>query len=213
MGIEESRWNEIQRPLCVYDQNSSVLPCQSDYSLMQTHSGKTERHSGRTVQEKTISDRMDSLRACVSGNHENFSRIGSGLVCDSFQQQTTSVCLSLPRQHSSDRRRSECRLDSQRSLCFSPPNLIPVVLRKLDHQVCKITLISTLNWNRAWTSELLRRALQPPLSLPLRRDILFQPGSRQLYPGSRNLDSSCVTAISLALRDKGFLKLSLTGFC
>ena len=59
---------------------------------------------------------------------------------------------------------------------FTPTLLVPPILKRLALFNCQMTLVAPLDWRRSWTTELVLRSLQHPLTLPLRPDLLFQPG-------------------------------------
>ena len=64
---------------------------------------------------------------------------------------------------------------------FPPTSLIPTILKRLTLFSCSMTLIAPLDWRRSWTTDLLRRSTQPPLALPMRPDLLIQPGQPFLH--------------------------------
>lgn len=71
---------------------------------------------------------------------------------------------------------------------FPPTPLIPKILQRLELFQCAMTLIAPLRWNRSWITPLLQRASQIPMKLPVRPDLLLQPGSDQLHTDLDNLN-------------------------
>jgi hypothetical protein len=65
---------------------------------------------------------------------------------------------------------------------YPPTPLLPKVLQRLNLFQCQMTLIAPLRWNRAWITPLLQRLVDPPRRLPLRPDLLLQPGCHSHHP-------------------------------
>lgn len=70
---------------------------------------------------------------------------------------------------------------------YPPTVLIPLILNKLRGVRCRMLLIAPLWPARTWYPELRDRASQPPLSLPVRRDLLIHPHTRQHHPNAEVL--------------------------
>ena len=71
---------------------------------------------------------------------------------------------------------------------FPPVVLVPRVIQRLQQFHCTLTLVAPLQWNRPWISTLRDRLLSPPLILPLRPDLLLQPGSDCLHTNLEHLN-------------------------
>lgn len=71
---------------------------------------------------------------------------------------------------------------------FPPLPLIAQVVRRLEQFDCKMTLVAPLRWNKSWISPLLLRTVQMPRRLPVRADLLSQPGSNLIHPDIEGLN-------------------------
>jgi hypothetical protein len=71
---------------------------------------------------------------------------------------------------------------------FPPTPLIPQVIQRLEKFGCQMTLVAPLRWNRSWISPLLLRTVQIPRKLPVRADLLSQPGSDLLHSDIEGLN-------------------------
>ena len=71
---------------------------------------------------------------------------------------------------------------------FPPSLLIPAILKKLATTHCLLTLVAPLDWNHSWTNSLVQRSLFPPNPLPLRPDLLHQPGLEFRHPRLEDLN-------------------------
>ena len=71
---------------------------------------------------------------------------------------------------------------------FPPWSILPQVLAKLwvSHQTL-LTLVAPYWPQRPWFVDLLQMSVAPPVALPTRPDLLFQPRSRRRYPGLHRL--------------------------
>ena len=72
---------------------------------------------------------------------------------------------------------------------FPPARLVPKVLLRLAQFPCRMMLVASLRWNRAWMTTLLQRTTELPRQLPLTSNLLTQPGSgiRHSDPARLNL--------------------------
>ena len=78
--------------------------------------------------------------------------------------------------------------DSLLAYAFPPWSILPQVLAKL--RVSKQTLLTIIApyWpQRPWFVDLLQLSVAPPVALPARPDLLFQPRSHRHYPGLHRL--------------------------
>lgn len=84
--------------------------------------------------------------------------------------------------------RSGLRLGGQGSLCLPADGPSTPDSKRLNSFRCVMTLIAPLDWSRSWTSDLALRALEPPIPLPLREDLLIQPGLPFLHQRLQGLN-------------------------
>jgi hypothetical protein len=71
---------------------------------------------------------------------------------------------------------------------FPPFPLIAKVVQRLELFNCRMTLIAPLRWNRSWISTVLQRMTHLPRRLPLRPDLLSQPGNNYLHQNLEELN-------------------------
>ena len=80
------------------------------------------------------------------------------------------------------------RWDGLQAYAFPPWSIIPRVLVKLRASSgTELTLVASYWPQRAWFPDLLHLSLDPPVSLPLRPDLLRLPLSHNLYQGLHRL--------------------------
>ena len=78
--------------------------------------------------------------------------------------------------------------DGLQAYTFPPWSIIPRVLAKLrESQGTELTLVAPYWPQRPWFPDLLHLSLAPPVTLPLRPDLLRLPWSRSLYQGLHRL--------------------------
>ena len=201
---EESGGNEVQAVVYDSGQSSKLLSCKSHNSLMQTHSREIECHRGRFVEENTISNRMDSVGGSVRKDFEQVSRNGNRLVRDKVQQQTSAVCVSVSRQHSSSLGRPEFRLDTQRSVCISSLDAGSLGPKEAgstsvqDDFNCSFEMESILDIGAIETS-----SATPSCTATTSRPAVSARITSS-SSGSGINESSCMATIRRTLRDRGF---------
>ena len=74
---------------------------------------------------------------------------------------------------------------------FPPISLLPRVIGKVERSLCKILLIAPFWPRQPWFVRLVRLLVGPPLILPARPDLLFQPSSGILHPAPVDLHLTC----------------------
>ena len=78
--------------------------------------------------------------------------------------------------------------DGLQAYAFPPWSIIPRVLAKLrESRGTELTLVAPYWTQRPWFPDLLHLSLAPPVTLPLRPDLLRLPQSRSLYQGLHRL--------------------------
>ena len=78
--------------------------------------------------------------------------------------------------------------DGLQAYAFPPWSIIPRVLAKLrESRGTELTLVAPYWPQRPWFPDLLHLSLAPPVTLPLRPDLLRLPRSRNLYQGLHRL--------------------------
>ena len=78
--------------------------------------------------------------------------------------------------------------DGLLAYAFPPWSILPQMLAKLrvSHRTL-LTLIAPYWPQRLWFADLLQMSVAPPVTLPSRPDLPFQPRSRRRYPGLHRL--------------------------
>ena len=78
--------------------------------------------------------------------------------------------------------------DGLQAYAFPPWSILPQVLAKLRaSKDATLTLIAPYWPQHPWFTDLLQMSVAPPVVLPNHPDLLFQPRSRQRYPGLHRL--------------------------
>jgi hypothetical protein len=71
---------------------------------------------------------------------------------------------------------------------FPPTAIIPKVLSKYQEEACSLLLVAPLQWSRPWITLLMQLVTEPPYALPLRPDLLIQPGTNFTHQYLDNLN-------------------------
>ena len=95
---------------------------------------------------------------------------------------------------------------------FPPTALVPLLIRKLEREPCRLTLVAPLQWRRSWTTALLKRTLEVPRQLPQRPDLLLQPASQSLHHSLEALNLHAWRLYGGPLKPGDSVDLQLTEF-
>ena len=103
----------------------------------------------------------------------NFPNVQSGSVCDTFQSQTSTLCIPSSGQSSLCDRCILHELEQSSCLCISSNN-IDSFCSKQDQSQCRIVLKAPLWPQRPWFSEVLQLLVSAPVRVPLFQKLLTQ---------------------------------------
>ena len=122
------------------------------------------QHTGRSAEPSVQAnfDRMVFGSGCLQPSSISYRLPKHRPVCDSSQQQTTSLCFPYSRRQSSSNRRSINELDRIHAYAFPPFALIPAIISKIRQHQCKIVLVAPFWPEASWFPELLRLLVDLP---------------------------------------------------
>ena len=170
---QQARRNTFSQLMCGSMENPPMVPKTSNYSQDSTYPRQIQCFGRQAIENRQSNQNRVGIGSIDSEfNLPNVQLSQSGSVCDTFQSQTSTLCLSSSGQSSFCNRCILHELGQSSCLCISSNNTDSS--RPEQDTSVSVQNIAPLWPQQAWFSEVLQLLVSAPVHLPLCPNLLTQ---------------------------------------
>ena len=183
---KQRRGHEVRPSLCPTMENSDLVYQETGDTESPTHPRSAKRGSRQAIQIRTNhSNRVVSPSTGIRRNMYPVASSSNRPFCHQVQQQTTSLCVTLPMASAVDA--LSLPWGNLDPYAFPPTAILGKVVEKLQSSQCSRIILIAPGWpNMPWFWDLVAMSSRIPLSLPKFPNLLTQPFNQTHH---RNLTS------------------------
>ena len=180
------------------------MPCQPDPYVVSPSSGPSKRHRGRPIKDAPLTTEWTLHDQVFHSLLWRFPKMQVDLFATRYNNRLHLFVSPFPDELTVESDGLSYDWNNRNLFACPPTLLVPARIKRLTLFICQMTLVAPLVWRRSWTTELVLRYLQRPLTLstPPRPSVSTRFG----VPASTSdrAQPTCLEAVRRCFTSRGF---------